>query len=92
MYVFFDMKCTQDLEKRDGLFEHVPKLICAQQTCSKYEAVDGLSADCKQCDKRTHMFWEDPVGDILSPAVQIIRGQDLCYFTQLLLIRRTVSS
>ena len=31
LYVFFDTGSTQDLEKRDGSFEHVPNLICAQQ-------------------------------------------------------------
>ena len=30
--------------------------------CSKCEAVDDLSVDCKQCGKRTHVFsTEDPV-------------------------------
>ena len=24
--------------------------------------MDDLSADCEQCGKRTHMFWQDPVG------------------------------
>jgi len=33
MYVLFDMDCTQDLEKHDGSFEHIPKLIYAQQMC-----------------------------------------------------------
>ena len=40
MYVFIDTECTQDYEKHDGSFEHFPNLICAQQMCSKYEAVD----------------------------------------------------
>jgi len=35
LYVFFDTECTQDLEKCDGSFEHVPKLICAQHMCFK---------------------------------------------------------
>jgi hypothetical protein len=30
LYVFFDTECTQDLEKRDGSFEHVPNLIYAK--------------------------------------------------------------
>ena len=62
LYVFFDTECTQDLEKCDGSFEHIPKLICAQQICSKCEAVDDLSVDCEQCGKRTPIFWQDPVG------------------------------
>jgi hypothetical protein len=47
MYVFFDTECTQDLEKSDGSFEHVPNLICAQKMCSKCIAVDKMNADCE---------------------------------------------
>jgi len=66
MYVFFDMECTQYFEKHDGSFEYIPNLVCAQQMCTKCEAVDDLSVDCKQCGKRTHMFWaEDPVGKFI---------------------------
>jgi hypothetical protein len=60
MYVFFDMECTQDLEKRDGPFEHVPNLICAQQMCSKCVTMDKMSVDSKQCGKRTHVFCKTP--------------------------------
>jgi len=64
--VFFDTECTLDLEKRDGSFEHVPNLICAQQMCSKCEVVDDLSVDFKQCSKHTLVFWaEDPVGKFI---------------------------
>ena len=44
MYVFFDMECTQDLEKHDGSFEHIPNLICAQQMCSKCEVNVDLNS------------------------------------------------
>ena len=54
LYVFFDTECTQDLEKHDGLFAHVPNLICAQQICSKCESEDDLSADRQQCGKCTN--------------------------------------
>jgi hypothetical protein len=47
VYVRFDTECTQDVEKRDGSFEHVPNLICAQQMCSKYEAVEDVNIDCE---------------------------------------------
>ena len=61
MYVFFDTECTQDLEKCDGNFELIPNLIYTKQMCSKCETVDDLSVDCKQCGKRNHMFWHNPV-------------------------------
>jgi hypothetical protein len=48
MYVFFEAGWTQDLEKCDGSFEHLPKLICAQQMYPNCEAVDNLSVDCEQ--------------------------------------------
>ena len=62
LYVFFDTECSQDLERCDGSFEHIPKLICSQQVCSKCEAVDDLRVDCEQCGKLTQMLWQDPVG------------------------------
>jgi len=65
LYVSFDSECTQDLEKRDGSFVHVPNLICAQQMCSKCEALDDLSVDCEQCGKRIHTFWKDPAGKFI---------------------------
>jgi hypothetical protein len=32
---------------------------------SKCEAVDELSVDCEQFGKRTHMFWQDPLGKFI---------------------------
>jgi hypothetical protein len=61
LYVFFDTECTQNLEKRDGSFEHVPNLKCAQQMCSKCETVNDLSADCERSGKRIHVFWQEHV-------------------------------
>ena len=66
MYVFFDTECTQGFQKHDGSSEHISKIICAQQMCSKCEAVDDFSVDCKQCGKRTHVFLaEDLVGKFI---------------------------
>jgi len=64
--VFFDTECTQDFEKHDVSFKHIPNFICAQQMCSKCEAVDYLNDDCKQFGKRTHVFLpEDHVGKFI---------------------------
>jgi hypothetical protein len=65
MYVFFDTECTQDLARNDGSFGHIPNLICTQQMCSKCQAVDDMGIDCDQYGKRTHVFWEDPVGKFI---------------------------
>jgi hypothetical protein len=65
MYVFFDTECTQDLERHEGSFEHIPNRICAQQMCSKCETITDMIVDCEQCDKRVHVFWQDPVGKFL---------------------------
>ena len=54
-YCFFDKECTQVLENCDGSFEHVPKLICAQQISSKCEAMHDLSIDYEQRGKRKRM-------------------------------------
>jgi len=96
LYVFFDTECTQDLEKCDGSFEHIPKLICAQQICSKCEAVDDLSVDCEQCGKRTPIFWQDPVGRFIeylrlfrpfADNIYVISQNSRGYDTQFLLRR-----
>jgi len=34
---------------------------CAQQMCSKCEAMDDMSADCEQCGKHIHAFRQGPV-------------------------------
>jgi len=58
-----DKECIQNIEKHDGSFENIPKLIYCQQMCSKCETVYDLSVDWTQCGKRTHLFWqEDTVG------------------------------
>ena len=74
--VFSYTECTQNLEKRDGSFEHVLNLICVQQICSKCEALDDLIFDCEQFGKRIIAFWQDTVVKIfrLSPPVSIIQG------------------
>jgi len=42
VYVFFNTEFTQDFQNHDGSFQHISNLICAQQMCSKCEAVDDL--------------------------------------------------
>lgn len=56
---FRHTECTQVLEKHDGFFEPIPKLICAQQLRSKCGAVGDVSVDCKQCGKCTHVYWAE---------------------------------
>jgi len=65
MHVFFDTECTQDLARDYGSFGHIPNLICAQQMCSKCQAMDDMQIDCDQCGKRTHVIWEDQVANLL---------------------------
>ena len=65
LYVFRGTECTQDLQKHEGTFELIPKLIRDQQMCSQCEALDEMNVDCEQCGKRTHMFWKDPVGKFI---------------------------
>jgi len=40
-----DTECTQYLEQRDGNFEHVTNIICAQQMCSKCVVTEDLNID-----------------------------------------------
>jgi hypothetical protein len=83
---------TQDLEKREGSFKHVPNLTCAQQMCSKCEAMDELNIDCEQCGKHSHVFWEDPIRKFIV-YLRLYKpfADKICYFTKLWWIKRTVS-
>jgi len=63
--VSFDTEYTQDLEKRDGTLEQLPKLIFDQQLCSKCEAVNHLCPDCVQYGKGVHEFWQETVGNFV---------------------------
>lgn len=40
--LFLRYGVTQFLEKRYGSFKRIPKLTCAQEICSKCEAIDDL--------------------------------------------------
>jgi len=52
--------------------------------------MDDMNADCDQCGKRTHVFWEDPVGKFID-YLQLSRPfADKIYITQLSRIRRTL--
>ena len=33
--------------------------------CFKCEVVDDLSDDCEQCGKRTHVIWQNPLGEFI---------------------------
>ena len=65
MFVVFDTDCTQDFEKRDGTFEHVPNLIRAHQMFSKREAIEDINIDCEERGMRVHVFWEEPIGKFI---------------------------
>ena len=66
LYVFYDFETTQDTKLSDRKKEQVSNLVCLQQICSKCENISDIEQDCIQCGKRTHSFWDDPVGDMLS--------------------------
>jgi hypothetical protein len=70
MFVFFDVENTQDLERENGCFEHVPNLVCCHQTCPKCESVADISVDCVQCGKREHVFWGP---DVIGKFVDYLR-------------------
>jgi len=55
MYVFFSTECTQDLEKCDGSFEHVPNLICALNVKSwtTYVSIVNGMENVLTCSDRT---------------------------------------
>ena len=62
--MFYDTESSQDLEKCDGFLSMFLNLYVLSR-CFKCKAVDDLSADCEQCGNRTHVFWQDPVGEFI---------------------------
>ena len=92
MFVFFDTERTQDLEKFEGTFERVPNFTCAQQMCAKCGAIEDMNIDCEQCGKRLHVLRKEPIGKFIDH-LRLSRpfADKICYFSQLLCIRHTVS-
>jgi len=62
LYIFYDFVTTQNMMYSDTAKEHVPNLVCVQQFCARCEEID----DCDRCGRRSHSFYNDPVGDLLS--------------------------
>jgi len=46
--------------------KNVPNLVCVQQICARYEEIEYCSIDCERCGRRSHSYWNDPVGDLLT--------------------------
>ena len=63
--VFYDFETIQKARYSFRATLHVPNLICIQQFCSRCEDMEGVDRDSVQCGKRKHLFWDDPVGDML---------------------------
>ena len=67
LFVFYDFETTQEERYSDVATQHVPNLVCVQQFCSRCEMQQSdIDVHCLQCGQRTHSFFEDPVGDLLS--------------------------
>jgi len=66
LYIFYDFETTQNKRYCDTAKEHVPKLLCVQQFCARCEEIEDCSIDSDRCGWRSHLFWNDPVGDLLT--------------------------
>ena len=66
LYIFYDFETTQIKTYSDTATEHVPNLVCVQQFCARCEEIDDCSINCHRCGRRSHSFWNDPVGDLLT--------------------------
>jgi hypothetical protein len=64
LYIFYDFETTQNKSYSDTAKEHVPNLVCVQQFCARCERIDDCGIDCDRCGRRSHSFWNDPVGDL----------------------------
>ena len=66
LYVFYDFETTQKTRYSDTATLHNPNLLCVQQLCSSCEVVKDIERDCVQCGVRKHLFWDNPVGSMVS--------------------------
>jgi len=64
LYVFYDFETTQTTKYSDKATLHVPELVCVQQFCSQCEDAEDCG-ECVRCGQRKHLFWEDPVEELL---------------------------
>jgi DNA polymerase elongation subunit (family B) len=66
LFVFYDFETTQDTKFLENATGHIPNLVCKQKFCSVCEMQDDIETDCGRCGRRRHLFFDDPVGDLLS--------------------------
>jgi hypothetical protein len=66
LFVFCDFETTQDTNFSENATEHIRNLVCVQQFCSVCEMQDDIDSDCERCGRRRHIFFDDPVGHLLS--------------------------
>ena len=66
LFVFYDFETTQDTKFLGNETEHIPILFSLQQFCTACEMQDYIDTDSERCGRRLHLYYEDPVGDLLS--------------------------
>jgi hypothetical protein len=66
LFVFYDFETTQDTKIPVSATEHIANLVCLQQFCSLCEMEPIITVVCARCGKRSHSFFDDTVGDLLS--------------------------
>ena len=66
LYVFYGFEITQHTRYSETSKVHVPNLVCIQQFCSRCEDFDDSERVCESCGIGKHVFWDDPVGDLLA--------------------------
>ena len=62
LYVFYDLKTTQNKRYSDNAKANVPYLVCVQQFCARCEDMEEgiyLGDAAKEA-----LFWDDPVGNL----------------------------
>jgi hypothetical protein len=66
LYIFYDFETTQNKTYSDTAKGHVSNLVCVQQFCARCEEIEDYSVDCDRCGRRSHTFWNVPVGDLFT--------------------------
>ena len=66
LHLSYDFVTTQNTRYSDVAKLQVPNLVCLHQFCSRCEEAGDIEHVCVQCGVRKHLFWEYPVGSMLS--------------------------
>jgi len=64
LFAFYDFETTQDRRLTESTTLHITNLLCLQHFCALCEKEPDIDVVCVRCDRRRHVFFVDPVGEL----------------------------